>query len=213
MEEPFDATEMEAEARADFSAFKLYLNLAEGFPDFVRDFGTKWEEWQRTISAAPDVLTALGPKIIPLVVYKLALDCDDARAVRLYTALQKDPDLIVDTSSANPKSPGKEILAKNFHRNRDVRNAIADWDEHCQRLLDYGANIVAHIMVEYKKKGGPLFWYELLHKIMWGHQTDLETISFPMQYAMWLEWFEKKNHGQAPHYRRKESSGGVCGCE
>jgi hypothetical protein len=139
--------------------------------------------------------------------------------------------LIVDTSSANPKSPAREILAKNFQRNRDVRNAIADWYEHCERvsaysssgmytscdeyeqLLEYGANIVAHIMVEYKKKGGPLFWYELLHEIMWGHQTDLETIFMPMQYAMWLEWFEKKNHSQAPHYRYQERSETMCGCE
>ena len=54
MDEPFDATEMEAEERANFSSFKLYLNLAEGFPGFVCDFDTKWKKWQQAISAAPE---------------------------------------------------------------------------------------------------------------------------------------------------------------
>jgi hypothetical protein len=54
MDEPFDATEMEAEAREDFSASKLYINLEEGFPELVRDFDTTWEAWQRAISAAPE---------------------------------------------------------------------------------------------------------------------------------------------------------------
>jgi hypothetical protein len=118
------------------------------------------------------------------------------------------------------------IINKNFERNRLVRNTIADWVEHCdhvsihsssvfytqceeyEQLVDMGGSIVAHIMLEYKKKGGPLFWYELLHEIMWGYKTSQRTISFDMQYGLWAEWFEKRNHDQAPHYRQHASQAG-----
>ena len=139
--------------------------------------------------------------------------------------LEKDEDFL---APADPSDQRLLILDHNFRRNREVRNLFADWAEHCDRVSKhsysgvytqcpeyfylpyFGPSIVAHIMVEYKKRnmgaGGPLFWYELLHEIMWGHKTGQQTISMQMQYEMWSEWFEKGNHDQAPHYLERASS-------
>ncbi|KAL2132005.1 hypothetical protein VTI74DRAFT_4311 [Chaetomium olivicolor] len=146
MDAPFDTTEMEAEARARFSVEKLSFRLREGFPALARDFGTKWENCHHAISSSStsssvplfDALVALGPKIIPFVVYKLALDSEDAAAVQLYNEIEKNTKFRVNP--ANAKSPGLQILAKNFQRNRLVRNAIADWAEHCERVAIYSTS-------------------------------------------------------------------------
>jgi hypothetical protein len=82
--------------KALWSAQKLFLNLLEAFPGLVADFEAKWQSWQQAISSSSspsdwssvaefDALAALGPKIVPLVVYNLALKSDDSTAVYLCT--------------------------------------------------------------------------------------------------------------------------------
>ena len=69
------------------------------------------------------------------------------------------------------------------------------------QLVELGPIVLPHLMLQYKQKGGPLFAYELMHEIVWGHQTKQQTIFMDYQYKIWADWFEKKNHNQAPHYR------------
>ncbi|KAK4148473.1 hypothetical protein C8A00DRAFT_47670 [Chaetomidium leptoderma] len=222
---------MEAKEKASFSSERLYLHLLGAFPGLVHDFDAKWKNWQAAISSSPSqsewssglefaALTALGPKVIPLVVYKLALKPDDATAVYLYNILEKDAEFRAPpNSSSDPEAAGRAILQKNFDRNRQVRNTLADWEEHCARvssfstsafytnceefeqLLSYGCSIIPHIMLEYKKKDWPIFGYELLHKLVWGCHTGLQSVGLDDEYRLWAEWFENKNHDEAPHYR------------
>ncbi|KAK3322746.1 peptidase S8/S53 domain-containing protein [Apodospora peruviana] len=159
---------------------RLYLRLLVTFPKYVKDFEAKWNDWQQAISAqGPSTwssvpsftaLTTLGPKIIPLVVYQLALNENDDTAVHLYMRLETDPAYLPDD---NPEEVGGsssrawQILKLSFNLNRAVRNAIADWTERCERvsvhstsamytdcaeydtLLDFGPRIVPHVMLQY----------------------------------------------------------------
>ena len=47
-------------------------------------------------------------------------------------------------------------------------------------------------------RGGVLFWYELLHELVWGAQTGLQTIEFGGMYEAWKGWFEQG--GEAPRF-------------
>jgi hypothetical protein len=92
-------TDVEIEENTIWSTSRLYLRLLETFPKYVEDFQAKWNDWQQAISAqetnSPSTwslvpsftaLTALGSKIIPLVVYQLALNENDDTAVHLCTS-------------------------------------------------------------------------------------------------------------------------------
>lgn len=90
-----EVTEVEIKENTIWSTNRLYLRLLETFPKYVEDFQAKWNDWQQAISARDPylsawssvpsftALTALGPKIIPLVVYQLALNENDDTAVYL----------------------------------------------------------------------------------------------------------------------------------
>jgi hypothetical protein len=105
-----------------------------------------------------------------------------------------------------------------------VRNALADWTEHCElvsihststaytecgeyyTLLGFGPSIVPHVMLEYAHdvkvdravvaRGahgigcGVLFWYELLHELVFGRKTGMMTVVFPDAYKWWETWFQ-----------------------
>jgi hypothetical protein len=99
-----------------WSTTRLYLSLLEKFPIYIQDFEAKWNNWQQAIlieELAPSItintffhqlinlthspstwssdpsfraLFALGPKIIPLVVYQLACNPFNITAVHLCTS-------------------------------------------------------------------------------------------------------------------------------
>jgi hypothetical protein len=135
-------------------------------------------------------------------------------------SLEKDPECRVEDFDLKRQVSG--ILEKNFKRNRLIRNALLDWTEHCDmvaltssvamdtqceeydQLLELGSSIIPHLMLQYKKKDGPVFRYELLHELLWGYRTGQMTVSLEMQYDIWADWFEKQNFDQAPHYRRPQ---------
>lgn len=73
-------------------------------------------------------------------------------------------------------------------------------------LLGFGPSIVPHIMLQYAYDfkvaskvvprplhgigGGVLFWYELLHELVFGRKTGMMTVVFPDMYKWWETWFE-----------------------
>ncbi|KAK4662888.1 hypothetical protein QC763_602320 [Podospora pseudopauciseta] len=228
-----------------WSTERLYLRLLETFPEFVHDFQAKWNDWHQAISADDSstwssvpsftALTALGPQIISLVVYQLALDQNDKTAVHLYLALGPDSSYLLDVLE-NENSPGLQILRASFDRNRAVRKALADWAEYCERvshhssssiyaecaeyetLVNFGESIIPHVMLQYandiklqiepnavsRASGigrGVLFWYELLHELVWGCKTGGQTWMFEDVYNRWEGWFQGGSGvGGAPRY-------------
>ncbi len=49
--------------------------------------------------------------------------------------------------------------------------------------------------------GGSLFWYELLHELVWGRKTGLQTVVFGEIYQAWEKWFEEGGAaGSAPKF-------------
>ncbi|KAK4465020.1 hypothetical protein QBC42DRAFT_262333 [Cladorrhinum samala] len=229
--------DIEEQERIVWSSSRLYLRLLDTFPKYVHEFQAKWTDWQEAISSGcadasttwssvPSFhsLTALGPKIIPLVVYQLALNPDDRTAVHLYSTLEPDTNYIPEDSSA---SPGQDILRLSFERNRAVRNALADFIERSERLsryssfsihtecseydslLAFGQSIIPHVMLQYAQDitktsahgigAGFLFWYELLHELVWGSKTGLMSIGdFGKLYKGWELWFEGGEGGESP---------------
>lgn len=139
--------------------------------------------------------------------------------------LEQDTAYLVDGDDLTHQVSG--VLEENFKRNRIVRNALLDWAEHCdmvsrysssafyteceeyEQLVDLGPGVIPQLMLQYKKKEGPLFAYELLHEILWGYQTEQKSISMDAQYKMWAEWFENNNYDQAPHYNPMSRQSGV----
>ncbi|KAF1960962.1 hypothetical protein CC80DRAFT_544358 [Byssothecium circinans] len=123
---PYDPIPAPSLAAAD-SAEKLYSDIMAVFPGLVADFDPKWTAWSETwfpsertdeklhsssglwSSSASDrclvtefeELLVLGPKIIPLVVYKLAIGPQNCFGVQLYNELEEDKDYLVDP--ADPK--------------------------------------------------------------------------------------------------------------
>jgi hypothetical protein len=72
-------------------------------------------------------------------------------------------------------------------------------------LLVFGQSIIPHVMLEYARDqknggkqaiahgigGGVLFWYELLHELVWGSKTGLRAVGdFGEIYKQWEGWFE-----------------------
>ncbi|KAK4194236.1 hypothetical protein QBC40DRAFT_291111 [Triangularia verruculosa] len=227
-----DVTDLEDMKNTIWSTSRLYLRLLETFPNYVQDFQAKWNDWQQGISAhdpstwssVPSftALTALGPQIIPLVVYQLALNQNDNTAVHLYTTLETDPLYLPGSSEVGP--PALQILRLSFDRNRAVRNALADWAEYSEQvsrhststmytecaeydtLLGFGKSIIPQVMLQYahdiKAQSGAgvvsasgigrgvLFWYELLHELVWGCKTGVQTVEFGEMYKRWEAWFQ-----------------------
>ncbi|KAK3896480.1 hypothetical protein C8A05DRAFT_39984 [Staphylotrichum tortipilum] len=246
-----NAIDAEAEERIVWSTTRLYLSVLEAFPKHVQDFQTKWRSWQETISpqdasawddSAPSfkALTALGPKIIPLVIYQLAFNPTPSTALHLYSTLDPNPsDLPRSTPTTTPSSHAEQILLQAFTRNRAARDALANWTEHCERvsrhsslpmytecteydeLLALGPAIVPHVMLQYAKDvkaqsdgvvsasgigRGVLFWYELLHELVWGRKTGVRTVVFGEMYEGWKEWFDEGEWEGAPRFGRQEEA-------
>ena len=81
-------------------------------------------------------------------------------------------------------------------------------------LLAFGQSIIPHVMLQYaqdikKTEGGQtsahgigagfLFWYELLHELVWGSKTGLMSIGdFGKLYKGWELWFEGGEGGESP---------------
>lgn len=102
-----------------------------------------------------------------------------------------------------------------------VRSSVAfrtEGDEY-ERLLGLGPSVIPQLMLKYhldvNSRGqggrgpgpGPMMAvsaYELLHEILWGYQTEQQSVCLGMQYELWAEWFEGKNYDEAPHYRRPQ---------
>ncbi|KAH8912170.1 hypothetical protein BR93DRAFT_63608 [Coniochaeta sp. PMI_546] len=234
-------TDGEIMENAIWSTKRLYLRVLETFPRYVEDFQAKWNDWQQAISAQDPstwssvpsytALTALGPKIIPLVVYQLKLNENDDTAVHLYTTLETDTSYLPDDPEEVGSSRALQILNLSFDRNRAVRNALADWTERCERvsvhstsdmytecaeydtLLGFGPSIVPHVMLQYAHDTrvdravvaqgahgigcGVLFWYELLHELVFGRKTGRMTVVFPDVYKWWETWFQGRPDTQA----------------
>ncbi|KAK4100932.1 hypothetical protein N658DRAFT_497019 [Parathielavia hyrcaniae] len=226
-----DVTEYEIEENTRWSTTRLYLGLLETFPKYVRDFEAKWNDWQQAISAddpstqssTPSftALTALGPKVIPLVVYQLTLNPNNNAAVHLYTTLETDPSYL--PTDTDPSPAAQQIIRLSFARNRAVRNALADFAERCERvgihassagmftecteydaLLAFGQSIVPHVMLQYARdvqtqsggvpavvRRGVLFWYELLHELVWHRKSGAVTVWLDDAYEFWRRWFEE----------------------
>ncbi|KAK0721317.1 hypothetical protein B0T21DRAFT_351282 [Apiosordaria backusii] len=231
-----DVTDFEEMENTIWSTNRLYLCLLETFPNYVQDFQAKWNDWQQAISAKDSstwssvpsftTLTTLGPKIIPLVVYQLALNQNDNTAVHLYTTLETNPFYLPGPPAEVGSSRALQILRLSFDRNRAVRNALADWAEYSERvsrhststmytecaeydtLLGFGQSIIPQVMLQYAhdikvQSGGGgvlvsasgigrglLFWYELLHELVWGGKTGVQTVEFEEMYKRWEAWFQ-----------------------
>jgi hypothetical protein len=50
---------------------------------------------------------------------------------------------------------------------------------------------------------GVLFWYELLHDLMWGSKTGLQTVQFGEVYKRWENWFQEGEGESAPKSGRE----------
>jgi hypothetical protein len=75
-------------------------------------------------------------------------------------------------------------------------------------LLGFRPSIVAHVMLQYAydvtvdrtvaAQGahgigcGVLFWYELLHDLVFGRKTGMMIIVFPDVYKWWETWFQER---------------------
>lgn len=76
--------------------------------------------------------------------------------------------------------------------------------EEYHTLLEFGPTAVPAIMVEWGKSvkamgndagnvggyGGVVFWYELVHQLVWGEGTGLQSVDLKGQWELWKAWFE-----------------------
>lgn len=104
------------------------------------------------------------------------------------------------------------------HSSLPMYTECAEYDE----LLALGPEIVPHVMLQYARDvkvqsdgvvsasgigRGVLFWYELLHEIVWGRKTGLGTVVFGEMYERWRSWFEGGEWEGAPRFGREEEEG------
>jgi hypothetical protein len=90
-----------------------------------------------------------------------------------------------------------------FQSNSEWRTECDEFEE----LVKLGPPVIPQLMLKYKPRDGPTFGYELLHAILWGYTTEQESISLVDQYTMWDDWFQNRNHNEAPHYARRSQRG------
>ncbi|KAK4182322.1 hypothetical protein QBC35DRAFT_548358 [Podospora australis] len=188
---------------------KSARKLGTAFPKYKTDFETKWSAWRNATSTSSDPSTwsavpefrpliALGPKIVPLVLAKM--DGSDA-AAGVFLSYRIEADDLDITAQVD------KIRHKNFIRNRAIRNALLDWDEHSGRM---GVCIIPQLMLRYEKlRHGadglqPIFGYEALHEVIWGYPCEFEQVSLKAECKEWVQWFENEDHIQAPHFKRKQ---------
>ncbi|KAI1346526.1 hypothetical protein F5Y01DRAFT_319662 [Xylaria sp. FL0043] len=217
------------------SATKLYNTIREGFPAAVEEFESRWaaaravcKSQSFTPATGDDTLTRtdqfgalqkLGPKIVPLVVFKLATDPADecSWAVLLYNALENDPNY-------RPKPLGDEDLSRtsqsivelNYQRNQLVEERVGIWKEYCDEnnicnhtnflgmdeyldLVEMGPSIIAHLMVQYRNSWSEA-WFQLLHEINHGHRMVSIQYVPPLIFEGWCRWFNYGDQFNAPKY-------------
>ena len=88
------------------------------------------------------------------------------------------------------------------HSSSSIYTECVEYDA----LLAFGPSIIPHVMLQYKRDvgvqgdgvvsasgigKGSLFWYELLHELVWGRKTGLQTVVFGELYKSWEGWFEE----------------------
>ena len=99
-----------------------------------------------------------------------------------------------------------------FHSSSAMHTECAEYDA----LLAFGPSIVPHVMLQYARDvrvgqqhgggggdggasgiigRGTLFWYELLHELVWGRKTGLQTVRLGEVYKCWEEWFQGQLEG------------------
>ncbi|KAK4185211.1 hypothetical protein QBC35DRAFT_504125 [Podospora australis] len=223
----------------DYWIHKFARKLATAFPKYQADFEMKWSAWRNAISTSSDSSTwsgvpqfqellYLGPKIVPLVLAKM--DGSDATAgVFLYNKIETDLAYRIEADDLDITAQVDKIRHKNFIRNRAVRNALLDWEDHCDmagrfssstlaftlcedyfELVKFGVCIVPQLMLQYGKlrhdahRRHPIFGHEALHEVIWGYPCEFEEIIIDTQCKDWVEWFENEDYIQAPHYKRKQ---------
>lgn len=59
------------------------------------------------------------------------------------------------------------------------------------------ASIVAHAMLEYYRDQHG-WWHELLHELVHGKVSGADVFFKPVLFASWKDWFENKDHKDAP---------------
>ncbi|KAH9901849.1 hypothetical protein F4778DRAFT_737863 [Xylariomycetidae sp. FL2044] len=223
------------------SATKLQAELSEAFPEAVRNFEARWaaaHAVRHSHSSNPgpgadddacirtdefDKVKRLGPKIIPFVVYKLAID-DDANenlwAVFLYNALEKDPDYLhqpADLTTADLRHSRTRIIESNHQRHQFVAQRIAAWeqlhksslssnmgeytetDEYWD-LLEMGPSITAPVMLAFRRMGWG-YWFELLHEMAHGHKTGIVQFQWHVLYDGCLRFFNEGEGVGVPKYQ------------
>ncbi|KAI1277940.1 hypothetical protein F5Y07DRAFT_362089 [Xylaria sp. FL0933] len=219
------------------SATKLYSTMREKFPAAVEEFESRWtvvraacnsksitttttEDDACTRTQEFGALQRLGPKIIPLVVFKLATDSNhqDSWAVFLYNALEDDPNYLpsrrVDESL---RRCIREITELNYQRNNMAEERVEAWKEVHRKdpfssshraftmcdeyfdLLEMGPSIIAHIMVAYYDNFMGE-WFHLLHEMIDGHKFFAHAYCPGEIFQAWCCWFNYGEYNQSPKY-------------
>lgn len=110
----------------------------------------------------------------------------------------------------------------NFDRNIEVKDALDRWAEFrverqnysssglfCEgegywALTTLGSSIIAQVMLEYyDDKHG--WWHELLHELVHGRRSGAPVFFKPALFEEWKDWFERKEHKDAPEGEDKRA--------
>ena len=105
-----------------------------------------------------------------------------------------------------------------FYSSSAMHTECAEYDA----LLAFGPSIVPHVMLQYARDvgvgqqhgvggggdrdggarsgmvvagRGTLFWYELLHELVYGRKAGLQTVRLGEVYKWWQEWFQGQLEG------------------
>ncbi|KAI7782574.1 hypothetical protein LA080_013062 [Diaporthe eres] len=225
-------------AAAVNSARDLYNKLKTTSPALAADFDTKYDAWRKTWFSNNDspnsdtratgpefaALVALGPKIIPFVVYRLTSG-KDFMAVVLYNKLETDICYKVDPKDilnskvlqrhANLLLAASDIIDMGLQRNTDIRDALDRWAELREQRQNYsssfhfcdgegywalvamGPSIIAQVMLEYYDDQHG-WWHELLHELVHGRVSGAGVFFKDALFEEWKDWFEHKDHKDSP---------------
>ncbi|KFA79054.1 hypothetical protein S40288_11420 [Stachybotrys chartarum IBT 40288] len=222
------------------AAWVLYDDIRKCFPPAVADFESRWSSWHALCeskasfdgdgsidpcveSAEHAAIKRLGPKIVPMLVHKLAIDSNqNSHGVFLYKALENDP--LYQVAMEEPIGSRDDlrryadgIVQINYERHNIYETRVGAWHTHCQEntnmsnyriftecdefddLLDMGTSILTRLMVEYYNNQGG-WWWELMHEIIHGRKTYALEFRKPVLYEACEKWFNEGEYDQAPEY-------------
>ncbi|KAF7371302.1 Acyl carrier protein-like [Mycena sanguinolenta] len=226
------------------SAYHAYDQLNSTFPGLVADFEEKYAAWEAiwytgenaisshsaTRAQGPEfeALVALGPKIIPLVVKKLAMpENEHMFAVELYNVLEKDERVKVHPEHGAPSTHGNLLdycvlqrqanllVDMNDARTQAINSKHAAWYELCESVAHSSNSSSRTESDEYEDLLGmgasaipqhmleyannPDGWHhELLHETVHGQRSGTGTWFKDREYQQWVDWFEHKDYRDAP---------------